>query len=151
MDQLRYANRSMQQTRLGWAGLGWPANQSLAMISPASPLLANCRRPLGLVVALSTHDHAPVCGPWLCRLFHGLPATATQLRQDRILEEALATGADPLHLAAMFGFAAETGLRYATAIAPQTHHPTTLTTPKFTPEYLQKSRTHRLSVRIDFQ
>ncbi|HEX4100342.1 MAG TPA: hypothetical protein VHY21_07315, partial [Pseudonocardiaceae bacterium] len=77
-----------------------------------------------LVSSVSTHDHAPVCGPWLCRLFHNLPATATQLRQDRILEEALATGADPLHLAAMFGFAAETGLRYATAIAPQ------LTTPQ---------------------
>ena len=77
-----------------------------------------------LVSSVSTHDHAPVCGPWLCRLFYGLPATATQLRQDRILEEALATGADPLHLAAMFGFAAETGLRYATGIAPQ------LTTPQ---------------------
>jgi hypothetical protein len=77
-----------------------------------------------LVSSVTTHDHAPVCGPWLSKLFHGLPATATQLRQDRILDEARATGADPLHLTAMFGFAAETGLRYTTAIAPE------LTTPQ---------------------
>jgi hypothetical protein len=77
-----------------------------------------------LVSSISAHDHAPVSGPWLCKLFHHLPATATQLRQDRILEEAHATGADPLHLAAMFGFAAETGLRYANATAPE------LTTPQ---------------------
>ena len=40
-----------------------------------------------------------------------LPTTPGQLRQDRILEEALATGADPLHLTAMFGFTAEGAIR----------------------------------------
>jgi hypothetical protein len=49
------------------------------------------------------------------RLFRGLPVTAEQLRDDRIVEEALAGRADPLHLAAVFGFGPRTGLRYAQA------------------------------------
>jgi len=44
-----------------------------------------------------------------------LPVTAEQLRDDRIIEEALAGRADPLHLAAVFGFGPRTGLRYAAA------------------------------------
>ena len=49
------------------------------------------------------------------RLFRRLPVTADQLRDDRIVEEALACRADPLHLAAVFGFGPRTGLRYAQA------------------------------------
>ena len=51
----------------------------------------------------------------MSRLFRGLPVTADQLRDDRIVEEALAGRADPLHLAAVFGFGPRTGLRYAQA------------------------------------
>ena len=51
----------------------------------------------------------------MTRLFRGLPVTAAQLRDDRIVEEALAGRADPLHLAAVFGFGPRTGLRYAQA------------------------------------
>jgi hypothetical protein len=51
----------------------------------------------------------------MTRLFRDLPVTAGQLRHDRIEEEALAGRADPLHLAAVFGFGPRTGLRYAQA------------------------------------
>ncbi|MCT2544073.1 MULTISPECIES: hypothetical protein [Streptomyces] len=40
-----------------------------------------------------------------------------RLRQDRILEEALASGADPLHLAHVFSLGARTSLRYTNAVA----------------------------------
>lgn len=40
-----------------------------------------------------------------------------RLRQDRILEEALSSGADPLHLAHVFSLGAKTSLRYTTAVA----------------------------------
>ncbi len=51
----------------------------------------------------------------MTRLFRGLPVTAAQLRDDRIVEEALSGRVDPLHLAAVFGFGPRTGLRYAQA------------------------------------
>ncbi|GIE91466.1 hypothetical protein [Actinoplanes regularis] len=57
--------------------------------------------------------------PWLASLFDGLPATAAQLREDRILEEARAGGGYPLHIAAMFGLTARPALRYAKAARPQ--------------------------------
>ncbi|WP_179155050.1 hypothetical protein [Microbispora sp. GKU 823] len=36
-----------------------------------------------------------------------------RLRMDRILEEALACGGDPLHLALVFGLGTKTAIRYA--------------------------------------
>jgi hypothetical protein len=42
-------------------------------------------------------------------------ATLEQLRIDRQLDEALASGTDPLHLAALFGLDEKTAIRYATA------------------------------------
>jgi hypothetical protein len=44
----------------------------------------------------------------------GLAATIERLRIDRQLEEALATGGDPLHIAAVFGVSEGTAIRYAT-------------------------------------
>ncbi|GIM87126.1 hypothetical protein Sar04_38620 [Salinispora arenicola] len=44
----------------------------------------------------------------------GQAATVERLRRDRQLEEALAHGGDPLHLAAVFGIDAKTAIRYAT-------------------------------------
>jgi hypothetical protein len=43
----------------------------------------------------------------------GLPGTLERLRIDRQLEEAVAAGADPLHLAALFGFTEGTAIRWA--------------------------------------
>jgi site-specific recombinase XerD len=55
---------------------------------------------------------------WLTGSCRGLTATLERLRVDRQLEEALTHGADPLHLAAMFGIDDTTAIKYA-AIARQ--------------------------------
>ncbi len=55
---------------------------------------------------------------WLTGTCRGLTATLERLRVDRQLEEALTCGADPLHLAAVFGIDDTTAIRYA-AIARQ--------------------------------
>ena len=55
---------------------------------------------------------------WLTESCRGLTATLERLRVDRQLEEALTCGADPLHLAAMFGIDDTTAIKYA-AIARQ--------------------------------
>ena len=51
---------------------------------------------------------------WLTETCRGLTATLERLRADRQLEEALTCGADPLHLAAVFGIDDTTAIRYAT-------------------------------------
>ncbi|HEX6681863.1 MAG TPA: hypothetical protein VF062_03675 [Candidatus Limnocylindrales bacterium] len=73
---------------------------------------------------------SPVSHAWIFNL-RGLPATLERLRVDRQLEEAVASGCDPLHIANVFGVAESTAVRYAhaarqlleTAIesAPQVH------------------------------
>jgi hypothetical protein len=68
-----------------------------------------------LVTRKTAHTGEPVSRFWMDRLFRGLPVTAGQLRDDRIIEEALSGRADPLHLAAVFGFGPRAGLRYAQA------------------------------------
>jgi integrase len=66
-----------------------------------------------LLVSIAT---APGTGPvshaWV-RSLRGQAATPDRLRIDRQLEEALAHGADPLHLAAVFGIDDSTAIRYA--------------------------------------
>jgi hypothetical protein len=87
---------------LDFRGTRWPAT--------ASPYL--------LVTRKTAHTGEPVSRFWMASMFRGLPVTAGQLRDDRIVEEALAGRADPLHLAAVFGFGPRTGLRYAQAACP---------------------------------
>ena len=55
---------------------------------------------------------------WLTETCRGLTATLERLRVDRQLEEAMTSGADPLHLAAVFGIDDTTAIKYA-AIARQ--------------------------------
>jgi hypothetical protein len=71
--------------------------------------------PYLLITRKTAHTGEPASRFWMSRLFRGLPVTAAQLRDDRIVEEALAGRADPLHLAAVFGFGPRTGLCYAQA------------------------------------
>jgi hypothetical protein len=73
---------------------------------------------------------------WLAASCRGLTATLERLRADRQLEEALTCGADPLHLAAVFGTSDGTAIKYA-AIARQLqqtaaeqHHPSGSREPK---------------------
>jgi hypothetical protein len=61
------------------------------------------------VTRKTAHTGEPISRFWMNRLFCGLPVTAAQLRDDRIIEEALSGRADPLHLAAAFGFGPRTG------------------------------------------
>jgi hypothetical protein len=53
---------------------------------------------------------------WMDRPVKELPVGVDRLRQDRILEEALAIGADPLHLAHVFSLGAKASLRYTSAV-----------------------------------
>jgi hypothetical protein len=55
-----------------------------------------------------SHSHIPL-------ILRGLPGTIERLRIDRQLEEALVHGADPLHLAAVFGISDSTAIRYASS------------------------------------
>jgi len=65
-----------------------------------------------LVSTASALGHMPVSATWILNL-RGLPGTLERLRIDRQLEEALAAGGDPLHLAAVFGFSEATAIRWA--------------------------------------
>ena len=55
----------------------------------------------------------PVSPVSLTTPLRGQAATLEQLRVDRQLEEALAHGPDPLHLAEVFGLDEKTAMRYA--------------------------------------
>ena len=92
---------------LGFRNQRWPATTS----------------PYFLVTRKTAHTGEPASRFWMNRLFRGLPVTAEQLRDDRIIEEALAGRPDPLHLAAVFGFGPRTGLRYAAAAQDSTEPP----------------------------
>ena len=73
------------------------------------PGTANPHLLINACTALGTR---PVSRTWACSALRGHAATIEALRVDRQLEEALATGADPLHLAATFGLAPGTAVRY---------------------------------------
>lgn len=75
----------------------------------------NTANPYLLVSQRSAMGVEPVSHPWVGRLLHQLPATIERLRINRQLDEALACGADPLHLAAVFNLHSSTAIRYATS------------------------------------
>jgi hypothetical protein len=90
------------------------------------PRTANPHLIINQQTAMTTR---PVSENWLTETCRGLTATLERLRADRQLDEALNRGADPLHLAAVFGIDDTTAIRYAT-IARQLlqtpaeqHHP----------------------------
>lgn len=76
------------------------------------------RNPHLFISSQTAHTRAPVTTGWMQPLLCGLPVTAQQLREDRILEEAAVTGADPQHLCAVFNITPETGLRYTRFFHP---------------------------------
>jgi hypothetical protein len=55
-----------------------------------------------------------VSATYLAPALRGLPATLQRLRIDRQLDEALATGGDPLQVAEVFGLGEDASVRYAT-------------------------------------
>lgn len=74
------------------------------------PDTANPHLLINKFTALGT---APVSAVSLTAPLRGQAATLEQLRVDRQLEEALAHGSDPLHLAEVFGLDEKTAIRYA--------------------------------------
>ncbi|MEV0705926.1 integrase, partial [Saccharopolyspora sp. NPDC050389] len=75
----------------------------------------NTANPHLLINQRTALETGPVSAFWLKAAFRGHEATLERLRVDRQLEEALTHGADPLHLAVVFGLDEKTALRYATA------------------------------------
>jgi integrase len=72
----------------------------------------NTANPHLLINRETALGHRPASHTWILNL-RGLPGTVERLRIDRQLEEAMATGADPLHLAAIFGISDTSAVRYA--------------------------------------
>ncbi len=133
LDQADLAGR-----RLDPGGLDRPLDEFTASAIRGYLAFRNQRWPATtspylLVTRKTAHTGQPVSEFWMTRLFRGLPVTAEQLRDDRIVEEALAGRADPLHLAAVFSFGPRTGLRYAQA-ASHTGEPAGTSTSKTGPE-----------------
>jgi hypothetical protein len=73
------------------------------------PGTANPHLLINAQTALGTR---PASRTWINSALRGHAATIEAQRADRQLEEALATGADPLHLAATFGLDPGTAVRY---------------------------------------
>ncbi len=85
------------------------------------PLTAN--RHL-LLSRLSALQDGPVSAWWISERLARWKSTMTELRQDRILEEAAASGTrDPMHIATMFGLHPNTAQRYVNAVHGR-HDPT---------------------------
>lgn len=68
-----------------------------------------------LINAQTALNTGPVRRTWVNTALRGYAATIEALRVDRQLEEALATDADPLHLASTFGLDPGTAVRYASS------------------------------------
>jgi hypothetical protein len=76
------------------------------------PHTANPHLIINTHTALGTHA---ADGAWVSWLLNKHTASLERLRVDRQLEEALACGPDPLHLAAVFDLDEKTAIRYAAA------------------------------------
>jgi len=68
-----------------------------------------------LLTRESAVNFGSICYSHIVKILRGLPGTIERLRIDRQLEEALVHGADPLHLAAVFGISNSTAIRYASS------------------------------------
>ncbi|MGI5243377.1 hypothetical protein [Dactylosporangium sp. CA-139066] len=106
--RLSIAGRIRPLDELTYAALtGWLNYRSRRWPNTANPHL--------LISKESALRLGPVTHPWINRILRGLPATLERLRVDRQLDEAITSGGDPLHLAAVFGIADTTAIRYANA------------------------------------
>lgn len=125
---LRLDQADLPGRRLDPGGLDRPLDEFTATAIRGYLAFRNHRWPATtspylLVTRKTAHTGEPVSRFWMNRLFRSLPVTAAQLRDDRIIEEALSGRADPLHLAAVFGFGPRTGLRYAGAVRDSAEQP----------------------------
>ncbi|ALO13487.1 integrase domain-containing protein [Streptomyces venezuelae] len=75
----------------------------------------NTTNPHLLITQKTAVELGPAGKLWTIRATRRLTATLERLRVDRQLEEALTHGADPLHLALVFGIDEKTAIRYGDA------------------------------------
>ena len=73
----------------------------------------NTANPHLIINQLTAMGTGPAATVWGHKELRGQAATLERLRMDRQLEEALAHGPDPLHLATVFGLDPKTAIRYA--------------------------------------
>ncbi|WP_210593681.1 hypothetical protein [Streptomyces sp. GESEQ-35] len=73
----------------------------------------NTANPHRLITQKTAVELGPGGRLWTTRAARDVTATLERLRVDRQLEEALTHGADPLHLALVFGIDEKTAIRYA--------------------------------------
>jgi hypothetical protein len=85
--------------------LAWLAERQQRWPATANPYL--------IINAQTAMEKNPVSGKWINQDLRGQPVTLERLRMDRQLSEARSTGADPLHLVAVFGIHETTAMRYA--------------------------------------
>ncbi|GGY90963.1 hypothetical protein [Streptomyces nitrosporeus] len=98
----RHRPRGRRACRPGWLGhrrSRWP----------------NTVGPRLLITQKTPAELGPAGKLWTTRATRNLAATLERLRVDRQLEEALTHGADPLHLALVFGIDEKTAIRYGDA------------------------------------
>lgn len=88
-------------------------NDYLAIRRSTWPRTAN---PHLLVSKRTAHELGPTTHTWMTKRLRSMGLTTTQLRTDRILDEAAATAGDPLHLATVFGMSTGAAVRYADAV-----------------------------------
>jgi site-specific recombinase XerD len=65
-----------------------------------------------LITQQTAHETGPVSGYWVKKPFTNATATLERLREDRLLDEVLDAGPDPLHLTAVFGLSASAAERF---------------------------------------
>lgn len=70
-----------------------------------------------LVSQQTAYEDGPVSPCWTKYRWSSLATTLDRIRQDRFVEELIATGPDPLHFMAVFGVSSNTATRYAEAVA----------------------------------
>ncbi|WP_435647978.1 hypothetical protein [Kitasatospora purpeofusca] len=87
------------------AALAWLEHRRRRWPDTANPHL--------LINKQTALESGPISGVSVSAALRGQTATLERLRVDRQLEEALAYGPDPLHLAEVFGLDEKTAIRYA--------------------------------------
>jgi len=93
----------------------WGGDDIAAVLDELRTHQASCGDPHARVGQQSALETGPVSKVWITNALRGLTGTLERLRVDRQLEEALAHGPDPLHLAGVFGIDEKTAIRYAAA------------------------------------
>ena len=114
---LQLSDADLGNRRLTIAGLARPLDDLtyqvlLDWLTSRQARWPDTANPHLLITRRTAPGTGPVSHAWL-RSLRGLPATLDRLRIDRQLEEALTHGADPLHLAVVFGLDDTTAVRYA--------------------------------------